>query len=165
MLSDIHGRAAWIFDEDNYDIDMIVGVENIKVSDSESLKSICMKKYDENFVSHVRPGDVLVGRENFGYGHPHYTSFKALRALGISAVFAESFAPGFYRGETTNGFALIECPGITKLVERWDEIHFSWDTCKLTVEGHDPIQCVVPQKTKELIECGGIINYLKEKRL
>jgi 3-isopropylmalate/(R)-2-methylmalate dehydratase small subunit len=165
MLSNINGRVAWVFEEDNFDIDMIVGVENIKVSNIEVLKAVCMKKYDEDFSKNVKPGDVIVGGKNFGYGHPHYTSFKALRALGISAVFAESFAPGFYRGETTNGFALIECPGILKLVKRWDEVSFDWDTSELTVNGKNSIKCFVPKKTKELIECGGIINYLREKRL
>ena len=165
MLNNINGRAAWVFDEANYDIDLIVGVQNIKITDVAELKSVCMTDYDKDFSSNVQAGDVLVGGENFGYGHPHYSSFKALRALGIAAVFADSFAPGFYRGETTNGFALIECPGISKLVKRWDRLAYNWETDTLTINGGNNIHCTVPKKTKELIEYGGIINYLKAKRL
>lgn len=95
MLKNIDGRVAWIFAEDNYDIDLIVGIENIKIKDIELLKSVCMTTYDPEFAKVVKPGDVIVGGKNFGYGHPHFPSFKALRALGIAAVFAEPFSPTY----------------------------------------------------------------------
>src|SRR5699024_2481331 len=88
----------------------------------------CMKDYDPNFKNNVKEGDVIIGGVNFGYGHPHYPSGRALRALGVKAIVAESFAPGFYRGESTNGFPLIECPGILKVAERWDKIRFDWES-------------------------------------
>ncbi|WP_209121631.1 3-isopropylmalate dehydratase [Alkalihalobacillus sp. BA299] len=167
MLPTINGRIAWIFKEANYDIDLIVGVDNIKTKDIEKLKEVCMKEYDPNFKTDVREGDVIVGGENFGYGHPHYPSCRALRALGIKAIIAESFSPGFYRGESTNGFPLIECPGISTIANRWDRVHFNWETEKLSFPDKDiELPCnKVPQKTKDLIVHGGIIEYLKHTRL
>src|SRR5690625_3639278 len=137
MLPEINGRVAWIFDEENFDIDLIVGVENMRVQDIEELKEVCMNSYDVNFKHDVKEGDVIVGGENFGYGHPHYPSCRALRALGIKAIIAESFSPGFYRGESTNAFPLIECPGILKHIERWDNVKFDWDTELLTITNKD----------------------------
>ena len=171
MLSAITGRVAWILDEPNYDIDLIVGVANIKEKDIEKLKAACMRSYDPDFAKAVKPGDVLIGGDNFGYGHPHYPSFRALRALGVAAVFAESYAPGFYRGETTNAFPLIECPGILEAgIARWDTVHFDWASEVLTVRPGKPdekkLQCNrVPGKVKQIIEHGGILGYLKELRL
>lgn len=166
MLEQISGRVAWIFNQPNFDIDLIVGVENISVTDIEKLKNVCMKDYDEKFKENVKTGDVIVGGENFGYGHPHYPSFRALRALGIKAVFAESFSPGFYRGETTNGFPLIECPGILEVVDRWDDIEFDWKSNKIKVKKTNQLlKCNVPKKTKKLVKYGGIIEYLKEERV
>lgn len=164
MLPEIKGRIAWIFKEENFDIDLIVGIDYMGTKDIEVLKSVCMKDYDSNFSSVVKQGDVLIGGENFGYGHPHYPSFKALRALGVSAVIAESFSPGFYRGETTNGFPLIECPGILDISDRWDEIEFDWDNEKINFPKKTiSKQCnPIPKKTKTLVEQGGIIGYLKE---
>lgn len=81
MLPKIKGRAAWVFKETNYDIDNIVGVANITLTDIEQMKKVCMTDYDPDFAAAVQDGDVLVGGENFGYGHPHYVAFKALRAL------------------------------------------------------------------------------------
>lgn len=167
MLPVIKGRAAWIFTEPNFDIDLIVGVSNIKIKDIEILKSVCMKDYDSEFANKVKPGDLIIGGENFGYGHPHYPAFIALRALGISGVIAESFAPGFYRGETTNGFPLIECPSILSNVSRWDTLNLDWDNEVIKNENSGvSIKCLpIPQKTKEMVKHGGIINYLRSNRL
>lgn len=38
-LANLHGRAAWVFEEDDYDIDLIVGVRNIKITDVKELAS------------------------------------------------------------------------------------------------------------------------------
>lgn len=167
MLPTIQGRAAWVFREPNFDIDLIVGVDHMKTQDIEVLKSVCMVDFDSKFPSQVREGDILIGGENFGYGHPHYPSCQALRALGISAIIAESFSPGFYRGESSNGFPLIECPGITSKVERWQTVSFDWDSELLEIKGTgETLQCGrVPQKSKDLILAGGIIGYLKQVRL
>lgn len=167
MLPTIRGRAAWVFQEANYDIDLIVGVDNMKTQDLEVLKSVCMTDYDPDFPSVVKPGDILVGGENFGYGHPHYPSFRALRGLGVSAVIADSFSPGFYRGESSNGFPLIECPGVSATVARWQTLSFDWDTEVLTIEDTGKtLQCnKVPEKSRALILSGGVIGYLKQYRL
>ncbi|QCF27502.1 3-isopropylmalate dehydratase [Hydrocarboniclastica marina] len=134
MLPKICGRAAWVFQEPNFDIDLIVGVDHMKTQDIETLKSACMTDYDPDFPRQVSEGDVIIGGKNFGYGHPHYPSCRALRALGITAIIAESFSPGFYRGESSNGYPLIECPHITDVVTRWQTITFDWHTEKLTIE-------------------------------
>lgn len=166
MLPKIRGRVAWVFEEPNYDIDNIIGVENIKVSDIEELKKVCMNSLEADFAEKVKEGDVLVGGENFGYGHPHWGAFRAMRALGIKALFAESFYYGFYKGETTNGFTLIEVPGISKYVNRWDTIELDWENEEVLINGKDKLKCKpIPDKTRDLVEFGGIINYLKEKRL
>lgn len=167
MLPEIKSRVAWVFTEPNFDIDLIIGVANIKIKEIETLKALCMKSYDEKFTEEVRKGDVIVGGENFGYGHPHPPAFRALKAIGIVAAICDSFSPGFYRAETTDGFALIECPGISKEVNRWDEIEFDWDTEIVKVKRTDRIlKCnKVPQKTKDLVNYGGMIGYIKEKRL
>ena len=166
MLDKIAGRVAWKFEEPNYDIDNIVGVANIKLSDIEQMKKVCMVDYDPDFGAVVKPGDVLVGAENFGYGHPHYVAFKALRAMGVRAVFAESFNPSFYKGEVSNGMALIEVPGILGAVERWDTIELDWDREEVTINGEKKLKCnQIPQRTKDIFECGSLIGYIREKRL
>ena len=166
MLPKIKGRVAWKFEEAHYDIDNIIGVQNIKLKDVPDILKVCMKSYEEDFDKKVQDGDVIVGGENFGYGHPHYGAFKGLRALGIKAVIAENFSPGFYRGEIVNGLPLIEVPGIVAATNRWDTIELDWDAEEVIINGEKKLKCnPIPQKTKDLVECGGQIPYIREKRL
>lgn len=39
-LVNLRGRAAWIFEEDDYDIDLIIGVRNIKMTDVTELAAL-----------------------------------------------------------------------------------------------------------------------------
>ena len=44
-----------------------------------------MQDYDPDFASAVRPGDLLVGNHNFGYGHPHYPPMRRCATSGSPA--------------------------------------------------------------------------------
>jgi 3-isopropylmalate/(R)-2-methylmalate dehydratase small subunit len=89
-LANLRGRVAWVFDEDDYDIDLIIGVRNIKITDLDELAKLAMSDRAPGFAATVQRGDLLVGGRNFGYGHPHYPAMRAMRHLGIAGVIAES---------------------------------------------------------------------------
>ena len=103
-LDALRGRVAFVFEEADFDVDQIVGVENIRLTDPDALAACAMRRFDPGFAEQVRPGDVVVGAENFGYGHPHFAPMIGLRRLGIRAVIAESFATGYWREEIAEGF-------------------------------------------------------------
>ncbi|WDZ89599.1 3-isopropylmalate dehydratase [Nocardiopsis sp. HUAS JQ3] len=157
----ISGRVAWIFGDD-FDVDLIIGVENIKYYDPDVLRSVCMRHYDPAFVDEVRPGDVVVGGRNFGYGHPHYPPLVALRNLGVSAVIAESFSPGFWRGETYNGMPLLTVPGISRAVHRWDRVEVDWRRPSVRLPDRDAELTGNPltERVVKVIEAGGSLNLL-----
>ena len=165
-LPNLHGRAAWIFAEDNFDIDLIIGIKNIKLSDLEELAAVTMTTHDPDFRQVVRPGDLLIGGETFGYGHPHYPAMKAMRHLGIAGVIAESFSPGFFRGEISMGFPLMTCPGIRSMVSRWDELQVDWaahSVHNLSRGGQQLPFEPLSQAERGMLESGGFIPYLKAR--
>lgn len=157
----LSGRVAWIFGDD-FDIDLVIGVKNIKSYDLDHLRSVCMTAYDENFVTDVRPGDVIVGGRNFGYGHPHYPAMIALRDIGITAVLAESFAPGYWRGEIYQGMPLVTVPGIVEAVSRWDHVEVDWRRATVTVPGTGRVLEGKPlsERAIKVISAGGGYNLL-----
>jgi 3-isopropylmalate/(R)-2-methylmalate dehydratase small subunit len=165
-LPALQGRVAWIFEEDNFDIDLIIGVKNIKLTDLEELAAVTMTGHDPQFRQQVQPGDLLVGGENFGYGHPHYPAMKAMRHLGIAGVIAESFSPGFFRGEISMGFPLMACPGIRSRVARWDVLQVDWDahTVRNQSRGGESLPFEpLSQAERGMLACGGFIPYLKAR--
>jgi 3-isopropylmalate/(R)-2-methylmalate dehydratase small subunit len=162
-LKNLRGRVAFIFEELDFDVDQIVGVKNIKITDIDELAAAAMQSYDPDFRSKVKPGDILVGNHNFGYGHPHYPPMRAMRHLGITGMVAESFSPGYWRGEISMGFPQASCPGILGLVQRWDEIELDWQAGtirNLTRGGELPIEPLA-LADQRMLEAGGLVPYLK----
>ncbi|MBQ0925504.1 3-isopropylmalate dehydratase [Saccharopolyspora endophytica] len=156
----IRGRVAWVFGDD-FDIDLVIGVENIKSYDADFLRGKVMQAYDPTFADRVRPGDVIVGGRNFGYGHPHYPPMVALRDLGIAAVLAESFSPGFWRGETHNGMPLLTVPGISTAVTIGDAVQVDWRTAVVGVDGGAELRGDPPSpRVRRVIEAGGSVKLL-----
>lgn len=160
----IGGRVAWVFG-DNFDVDFIVGIENISTTDIDRLVANLMTAYDANFRQFVAGGDILIGGKNFGYGHPHPQSMMGMRAIGINCVVAESYAFPFYRSELASGMKLFECPGITGAVERGDHIEVS--PAELTVfnktSGKQYRMNVIPDIPLRIMEKGGLLPFLKEE--
>ena len=159
----LRGRVAWIFDEDDFDVDQICGVENILVQDVDALVRAAMRDRDPEFAARVKPGDFLVGGANFGYGHPHYQGMRAMRAMGIRAVIAESFSPGYWRGEISMGFAQIPCPGICALVARWDELEVDWDAgvVRNLTRGTQCAFAAISPHDLAMLRAGGIVGFLR----
>ena len=163
-LPNLRGRVAFIFEERDFDVDQIIGVKNIKVQDVDELAALAMQSYDPEFQSKVRKGDVVVGADNFGYGHPHYPPMRAMRHLGIAGVIAESFSPGYWRGEISMGFPQVSCPGILGFVERWDDIEVDWtagvvrNLTRTKEIAFEPLS----RADRQMLEAGGLVPYLKQ---
>ncbi|MGX6447965.1 LeuD/DmdB family oxidoreductase small subunit, partial [Patulibacter sp. S7RM1-6] len=160
----LEGDVAWVFGDD-FDIDLIVGVQNIKRYEPDFLREVCMADFEPGFADRVRPGDVLVAGRNFGYGHPHYPSMVAMRLLGIAAVVAESYAPGFWRGETFNGMPLLRCPGIADATARGDRLRIAWTTGEVAnrTTGATLTAEVPPARVAAIWRAGGSLNLLRRE--
>jgi len=164
-LHNLRGRVAWIFPDDDYDVDQIVGVKNIKITDIDELAKLAMKDQDPDFASSVKRGDLLIGGRNYGYGHPHYPPMRAMRHLGIAGVIGESFSPGFWRGEISMGFPLLAAPGILECVQRWDEIEVDWAAGRVVnhTRGSSLPFAPLSLADRQMLECGGMVSYLKAR--
>lgn len=158
------GRIAYVFGDD-FDVDEIVGVENIRTTDVEFLRRVCMTPFEPDFAARVEPGDLLVGGRNFGYGHPHDQPMWAMRALGIAGVVAESFAPLFARSEIFNGFPLLSCPGIAAAARRGERIAVEWEAGEVRLADGTVLRGVPPTADAvRLVSAGGGHDLLLASR-
>jgi 3-isopropylmalate/(R)-2-methylmalate dehydratase small subunit len=160
-LLPILGRVAHRFGDD-YDVDQIVGVGNIKLQDIDRLVACVLERLGDDFARRVQPGDVLVAGRNFGYGHPHFPAMRAMRKLGIRAVVAESFFPVYWRGEISNGFVQVAAPGIALLAEPGDPIEIDFDACAVHLPARDTTLALSPYGAAEraILEAGGFRAWL-----
>ena len=161
-LAPIRGRVAHVFPAD-FDVDQIVGVENIKEQDPDALLAQVRRRLGDDFVDTVRPGDVLVAGANFGYGHPHFPAMRTMRRLGVAAVVAESFFPVYWRGEISNGFPQVPCAGIAAHATAGDPIAIDFDESVVTLPARG-LRLAFPRygaSDRAILEAGGFRPWLE----
>ena len=156
--------SAWKCGND-IDTDIIVPGRYLIYTDEERLSEHCMEGLDAEFNEKCKKGDFIVAGTNFGCGSSREHAPIALKGVGVAAVIAESFARIFYRNATNVGVPLLEAPGITKIVEDGDEIEVDMEKgCITSANGETITFKKLPPFMLEILEQGGLIEYLKNKK-
>jgi len=156
----LQGRV-WKFG-DNIDTDIIIPAQYLAHTDPKVLGRHCMEPLDPAFFEKVNPGDIIVAGYNFGCGSSREHAPIAISALGIPLIIAKTFARIFYRNAFNKGLALLEAD-IVNHVEEGEQIEVDLSTglikCgKIAIEAKP-----IPPFMVELINSGGLINYLKKQ--
>ena len=150
---------------DNINTDEIIPARYLNTSDPAELAKHCMEDADPNFVKKMKKGDIIVGGENFGCGSSREHAGISIKAAGISAVIAKSFARIFYRNGINIGLPILESPKAVAGIKTGDEIEI--DTAKGEIKnistGKTYKSAPFPEFMQKIIKAGGLINYTKEK--
>lgn len=156
--------TAWKFGND-IDTDIIVPGRYLIYTDEERLSQHCMEGLDADFSKKCKKGDFIVAGKNFGCGSSREHAPIALKGVGVSAVIAESFARIFYRNATNVGVPLLEAPGVSELIEDGEEIEVDMEKGLIISESGKEIEFKkLPPFMLEILESGGLINYLKNQK-
>ncbi|MCX5805464.1 MAG: 3-isopropylmalate dehydratase small subunit [Proteobacteria bacterium] len=155
----LKGRV-WKFG-DNIDTDIIIPARYLALTDPKALGEHCMEPLAPLFHKEVKPGDIIVGGFNFGCGSSREHAPIAISALGISLVIARSFARIFYRNGFNKGLALLEAD-IAEDVEDGETIEVDLSSGIITWKDKQTKAKPIPPFMEELINAGGLINYLKK---
>jgi len=153
----------WIFGN-NINTDLITpGRYNI-TTDVKELAKIAFIEHRPEFAKTVRKSDFIIAGNNFGCGSSRETAVMALKACGIKAVVAKSFARIFYRNCIDQGLLAIIAP--TENINEKDEIKINISK-QLVVNSskNKEIKAVIPPLIVKLFEFEGIITYLKNNGL
>ncbi|HKZ55236.1 MAG TPA: AMP-binding protein [Anaerolineales bacterium] len=156
--------AAWKFGK-NIDTDAIIPARRCNTSDPRELAQYCMEDADPEFVHKMRRGDVIVAETNFGCGSSREVAPITIRAAGISAVIAKSFARIFFRNAINIGLPILECPAAVDGIQQGDEIEVEPATgivrnlSRAKVFQAQPY----PEFLQRIIERGGLLGYVEER--
>ena len=151
---------------DNVDTDVIIPARYLNAPSPEDLAKHCMEDIDIDFVKNVRAGDIMVGGANFGCGSSREHAPIAIRASGISCVIAASFARIFYRNAINIGFPILEFPAAAEKIQAGDKVSVDFSTGVITDEttGETFQAAAFPAFINGIIECGGLLEYIKAKK-
>ena len=156
---------AWKFG-DNIDTDQIIPAQYLSSSDPEQLANHCLEVVTPRFARKVKPGDIVVAGKNFGCGSSREHAPLALKAAGISCVIARSFARIFYRNSFNMGLPILECSEAVEFTEEGDVLEVDLDTGEIRnqTKGKEFKAQGIPPFMQELIDAGGLINYIRREK-
>jgi 3-isopropylmalate/(R)-2-methylmalate dehydratase small subunit len=165
MTMQFEGKV-WKFG-DNVDTDAIIPARFLNVSDKDQLAKGCFIDLRPEFRSGVQPGDILVAGSNFGCGSSREHAPLAIKASGVSAVVARSFARIFYRNAFNMGLPIFESADLWDRVSEGQEIEVDGDAGGVVIIGVDSSPLVIepiPPFMQALIRDGGLMSHLALKR-
>ena len=150
---------------DNIDTDLIIPARYLNTSDPDELAKHCMEDADPNWIKKVKKGDFIVAGENFGCGSSREHAPIAIKAAGVSAVIARSFARIFYRNAINIGLPILESSETAETIKEGDqiEVDLAAGTIKDLTQTKSFKAQPFPEFMQKIIDAGGLINYLKQK--
>jgi 3-isopropylmalate/(R)-2-methylmalate dehydratase small subunit len=159
----IRGRV-WRFGND-VDTDVIIPARYLNTSDPKELARHLMEDIDKDFFSKMKTGDIIVAGKNFGCGSSREHAPIAIKAAGIQAVIARSFARIFYRNAFNIGLPIFESEEASEKIKEGDEIEIHADSGAIrNVTTHKEYKAnPIPSFIQELIAAGGLVEWTKQR--
>ncbi len=157
----IHGRA-WKFGK-NVDTDAIIPARRCNTSDPSELALYCMEDADPDFVRKMKRGDLIVADTNFGCGSSREVAPLSIKAAGVSAVIAKSFARIFFRNAINIGLPILECPAAVEGIREGDMVEVEpangiiRNLTTAAVFESEPF----PDFLQRIIDRGGLLAYVE----
>jgi 3-isopropylmalate/(R)-2-methylmalate dehydratase small subunit len=155
---------TWKFG-DNIDTDAIIPARYLNTSDPAELAKHVMEDADSDFPNKVNRGDIITATNNFGCGSSREHAPIAIKAAGIQAVVAKSFARIFYRNAFNIGLPIFESDMAADKIMDGDELEIDADKgiIRNITRGEEYAANPIPPFMQELITAGGLIQWTRKK--
>jgi 3-isopropylmalate/(R)-2-methylmalate dehydratase small subunit len=117
---------------------------------------------DVNFAKKVKPGDFVVGGNNFGLGSSREHAPLVIKMAGVSAILAKSVARIFFRNAINLGLPVLICD--TDKINEGDELEIDLiaGTVKNKTNGAVLTTGKIPEVMLKILNEGGLIDYVKK---
>jgi len=152
---------VWKFGDD-INTDLITPGRYTVTTDKKRLGEIAFIEYRPEFGKNVKEGDVIVAGNNFGCGSSREHSPVAIKAAGINAVIAKSFARIFFRNSINIGLPLFVSEDADK-IDDGDDVEVNvkagqvYDKTKSITIKAKPL----PEFIQKIVNKGGLVNFLR----
>lgn len=152
---------------DDIDTDMIFHNRYLHITDVAQMGQYALDNLKgwQDFAQKAQPGDVILAGVNFGAGSSRQQAVDCFRALGISAIVAESFGAIYKRNAVNSGLPIISLPGLTQVANEFqtgDELEVDFETGRLVLNGKKAFQAQpFSQVQMDIYQAGNLFAYGK----
>ncbi len=161
MQDVIEGRV-WTLGKD-VDTDGIIGGKYLTIIDPNELKKHVFEIALPEFAANARSGDIIVADENFGCGSSREHAPQAMKAIGVGAVVADSFARIFFRNSINLGLPTVEARGVRAIFDKGDIARIEMRAGRITNlrTGASVTFPPLPPHLLSLLEAGGLVEKVR----
>ncbi|RMF34343.1 MAG: 3-isopropylmalate dehydratase small subunit [Chloroflexi bacterium] len=158
----IRGRV-WKYG-DNVNTDVIFpGKYTYTIRDPQEMAKHALEDLDPDFAAQVQPGDVIVAGRNWGSGSSREQAVTALKAAGVGAIIAKSFARIYYRNCINNALPALISPEAVDALENGDEVEIDLEAGEIRTPKGVFTFPPLPEAVRGIIEAGGLIPYTRRR--
>jgi len=152
---------AWVFGDDLDTDQMVPGRYAPFMVGQDKFQDYAFYDARPGFAKEVRPGDVLVGGENFGCGSSREYAVAALKKLGIGGIVAKNFARIFFRNCINLGIPVLESTDAVDIVTDGDAVTLDLAAGLIRApRGEARLRPLAPF-AQEILSAGGVVAYLR----
>lgn len=149
---------------DNINTDMLFpGKYTYTCSTAEEIMPHLLEDLDSSFAKEARASDIIMAGHNFGCGSSREQPTVGLKALGLKAVIAKSFARIFYRSAINQGLILIECAQAVDAYKQGDAVDVDPEGGAVTVAGKRFAFPKLPPEIIAIRNAGGLLSYVRKR--
>lgn len=145
------------------DTDQIIASQYLLLPNIEEMKGYTFESLDEEFAKKVRPDDIIVAGENFGCGSSREQAPGVLKALGIKAVVAKSFARIFYRNAINIGLPVLVSKDFYDVAKNGQEAELDLAEGTIIYDGTIYTCTKLPPYMQNILNQGGLIASLNQE--
>lgn len=149
---------------DDINTDMLFpGKYTYTCSTAEEIKPHLLEDLDPAFAKEAAAGDVILAGSNFGCGSSREQPTLGLKALGVKAVVAKSFARIFYRSAINQGLVLIDCAEAIDAYKPGDAVEVDPEAGRITIAGREFRFPKLPPEIIAIRDAGGLLAYVRKE--
>jgi 3-isopropylmalate/(R)-2-methylmalate dehydratase small subunit len=157
-----HG-TVWKYG-DNINTDVIYpGRYTYQIMTPEEMAPHAMEDLDPAFAKGVKPGDIIVAGKNFGCGSSREQAAACLKAAGVQAVVAKSFARIYFRNAINLGLPVLQSEEASDALETGDHVDLDLARGEIRSAKGTFRFLPLPASVLGIIEAGGLIEYTKRR--
>jgi len=148
----------------NVNTDVIIPARYLNTADEKELAVHCFEDLDKEFKEKVKNSKIIVAGDNFGCGSSREHAPLSIKASGVRAIIAGSFARIFFRNSINMGLPVIESKEASDFIQDGDELDIDLDSGKIVDITGDKTFNInpFPEFIKKVINSGGYINFTKK---
>ncbi len=149
---------------DNVDTDVIIPARYLNTAEEKELARHCFEDMDKDFKEKVKERKIIVAGHNFGCGSSREHAPVSIKASGVKAIIASSFARIFFRNAINIGLPVIESRQASSFIQDGDDLEIDLSSGKIKDITKDKMFDVepLPEFIQMIISSGGYINFAKE---